>query len=115
MNTRSSSSISNDDTNHRHNEGRHPFPSSKSSSQSDTSDDDDNPMTKIFVKINQPKTQVPSDEDDEMKISSAMRLVDLNMGNFAPNSRALSSVNYMKSLIQPIRVFFFSLENFRCK
>lgn len=80
--------MSNDDT------YRHAFPSSKSTSSSDTSDDDDdNMMTKIFVKINQPKTQVASDDDDdEAKISNAMRLVDLNIGNFAPNSRGLINV-----------------------
>jgi hypothetical protein len=44
-----------------------------------------------------------------MKISSAMRLVDLNMGNFAPNSRGLPSVNCTKSLIQRIHMFFLSL------
>ena len=87
--TRSSSSISNDDT------YRRGFPSSKSSSSSDTSDDDDdNPMTKIFVKINQTKTQVlPDDDDDEARISTAMRLIDLNVGNFAPNTRGLAAVN----------------------
>jgi hypothetical protein len=73
---------------------RHP---SKSSSSSDTSDDDDdNPMTKIFVKINQPKTQILSDEDDEAKIINAMRLVDRNLGNFVTNSRGSSDVNPMK-------------------
>ena len=104
-NTRSNSSMSNDDNTHRHSGDRHGFTSSKSSTDSDTSDDD-NLMTKIFVKINQPKAQAPSDDDDEMKISSAMRLVDLNMGNFAPNSRALPSVNYTKSLIQQIHLSF---------
>jgi len=93
LNTQSSSSISNDDTNHRHNEGRHPFPSSKSSSSSDTSDDDDNLMTKIYVKINETKPQILSDENDETKISNAMRLVDKNLGNFVTNSRGSSNVN----------------------
>lgn len=57
-------------------------------------------MTKIFVKINQPKTQVLSDEDDEARISTAMRLVDLNIGNFAPNSRGLINVNPIKLLLK---------------
>ena len=85
--------MSNDDTYRHDNEGRHGFPSSKSTSSSETSDDDDdNMMTKIFVKINQPKTQAASDDDDEARISTAMRLVDLNIGNFAPNSRGLINV-----------------------
>ncbi len=53
-------------------------------------------MTKIFVKINQPKTQILSDEDDEAKIINAMRLVDRNLGNFVTNSRGSSDVNPMK-------------------
>jgi len=66
---------------------------SKSSSSSDTSDDDDNLMTKIYVKINETKPQILSDEDDETKISNAMRLVDKNLGNFLINSRGSSNVN----------------------
>lgn len=91
--TRSSSSISNDDTYRRDDEDRRGFTSSKSSSSSDTSDDDDNPMTKIVVKINKTKTQALSDDDDEARISTAMRIVDLNIGNFAPNTRGLAAVN----------------------
>jgi len=47
-------------------------------------------MTKIFVKINEPKSQVLSDEDDETKISNAMRSVGQNI---LINSRASSNVN----------------------
>lgn len=50
-------------------------------------------MTKIFVKINQPKSQPASDEDGETKIMNAMRLVDKNLGNFAVNTRGLPTVN----------------------
>jgi hypothetical protein len=50
-------------------------------------------MTKIFVKINETKPPVLSDEDDETKISNAMRLVDKNLGNFLINSRGSSNVN----------------------
>jgi hypothetical protein len=53
-------------------------------------------MRGIFVTINPLKTQVLSDGDDEARISNAMRLVDLNMGNLVSNSRLLSNVNKIK-------------------
>ena len=54
-------------------------------------------MRGIFVTINPVKTQVLSDGDDEAaRISNAMRLVDLNMGNLVSNSRLLTNVNKIK-------------------
>ena len=69
------------------------FPSSKTSktsSSSDTSDDDDddnNLMTKIAIlKINEPKSQVLSDDDDDAKIINAMRLIGKTIGNPSTNT-----------------------------
>lgn len=63
-------------------------------------------MTKIFVKINQPKSQVLSDEDDEAKIMNAMRLVDKNLGNFAVNSRGLQAVNQFRNFNEKKKQIF---------
>jgi len=63
-------------------------------------------MTKIFVKINQPKSQVLSDEDDDEKIKNAMRFVDKNIGNLVTNSRGSSNVNLFKKFFK-INFFFF--------
>lgn len=71
-------------------------------------------MTKIFVKINETKTQVPSDEDDEARISTAMRVIGLNIGNSAPNTRGLASVNHSEYLSIEIHRFV-SLEKYRIK
>jgi hypothetical protein len=85
--------MSNNEENHHHRKT-----SSSSSSSSDSSfDDDDIPMPKIEFKIN-PLSQMTSnptviDEDDETKISNAMRLMQQNIGLFATNSRGLTHVS----------------------
>ena len=80
-----------------------PFSSSamrKSTSSSDTSDDDDDddfPISKIQFKINPTAQKLPvTEENDETKISNAMRLVDKNIGHFATYSRAVGRVSDME-------------------
>lgn len=57
---------------------------SSSNDSSDDEDDNDNVVTKVAFKIN-PKTDVVSEADNEMKIINAMQNVEKNMGNFFPS------------------------------
>ena len=73
----------------------------KSTSSSDSSDDDDDddgfPISKIKFKINENTQQTPiAEENDEAKISNAMRLVDKNIGHFATYSRTTGRVSESK-------------------
>ena len=79
-------------------------PSKKSSStETSDNDDDDNPMLKIDFKIN-PKTQISLEDDGEIKILDAMRLVDKNLSNIMTNSsRLLPNVKQEK---QPRKLIF---------
>lgn len=70
----------------------------KSTSSSDSSDDDDDddafPISKIKFKINETAQKSPiTEENDETKISNAMRLVDKNIGHFATYSRTTGRVS----------------------
>jgi len=72
----------------------------KSTSSSDSSDDEDDddafPM-KIKFKINETTQKSPIvEENDETKISNAMRLVDKNIGHFATYSRTTGRVSEFK-------------------
>jgi len=72
----------------------------KSTSSSDSSDDDDGDdfsISKIKFKINETTQKSPiTEENDETKISNAMRLVDKNIGHFATYSRTAGRVSYLK-------------------
>jgi hypothetical protein len=70
----------------------------KSTSSSDSSDDEDDddgfPISKIKFKINETTQKSPiAEENDETKISNAMRLVDKNIGHFATYSRTTGRVS----------------------
>lgn len=78
--------------------------STSSSDSSDDDDDDDYPISKIQFKIN-PTGQKAStiiEENDEAKISNAMRAVEKNIGHFATYSRSTRLVSRSRD------VFFFS-------
>ncbi len=71
--------------------------STSSSDSSDDDDDDDFSRSKIKFKINETTQKSPiTEENDETKISNAMRLVDKNIGHFATYSRTAGRVSYLK-------------------
>ena len=77
-----------------------PFSSSairKSTSSSNSSDDDDDggfPLAKLHFTIRSQEQKTPIvEENDEAKISNAMRLVDKNIGYVATHSRSATRVS----------------------
>jgi hypothetical protein len=72
--------------------------STSSSDSSDDEDDDDFPISKIQFKINPTTQKSPIiEENDETKISNAMRLVDKSIGHLATYSRATGRVSLFKT------------------
>lgn len=70
---------------------------SSSNSSDDEDDDDGFPISKIKFKINETSQQSPiAEENDETKISNAMRLIDKNIGHFATYSRTTGRVSSFK-------------------
>ncbi|CAF0759132.1 unnamed protein product [Adineta steineri] len=82
--TYAQSNITND-TNHRHTQNTVPL-ARLSSSSSDWSDNDDVPMVNINVKIN-PKTEASINEHDDATLETAMKRINLNIGNLTTSSR----------------------------